>query len=153
MGNECSLTPRCLSLRHEWPENWDENAAYDPEDDVEGHADFREVGEAITARAKHVGVGLMSDGRGKTRGTTKHDRNGKWSRIDSAASPRSANAIGLINKATALLLISSVRTVASKYITESVIRPEIAPVTPLAMRWAAPVFSMAAPSASMPKIM
>ena len=83
MGNECSLTARCLSLRHEWPENWDENAAYDPEDDVEGHADFREVGEAITARAKHVGVGLMSDGRGKTRGTTKHDRNGKWSRIDS----------------------------------------------------------------------
>ena len=85
MGNECSLTPRCLSLRHEWPENWDENAAYDPEDDVEGQADFREVGEAVTARAKHVGVGLMSDGRGKTRGTTKHDRNGKWSRIDSAA--------------------------------------------------------------------
>src|SRR6266478_5377787 len=51
MGNECSLTPRCLSLRHEWPENWDENAAYDPEDVVEGHADFREVGEAITDRA------------------------------------------------------------------------------------------------------
>src|SRR5438034_5104625 len=63
--------------------NLDENAAYDPEDDVEGHADFPEGGEAITARAKHVGVGLMSDGRGKTRGTTKHDRNSKWSRIDS----------------------------------------------------------------------
>src|SRR5438094_827922 len=25
----------------------------------------------------------MSDGRGKTRGTTEHNRNGKWSRIDS----------------------------------------------------------------------
>src|SRR5712691_2540349 len=80
---ESSLTPCYLSLRHEWPEDRDENAGYDPEDDVERRADFREVGEAITARAKHVGVGLMSDGRGKTRGATKHDRNGKWSRIHS----------------------------------------------------------------------
>src|SRR6266581_7996591 len=82
--SECSLTARwLLSLRHEWPEDRDENAGYDPEDNVERRADFREVGEAITARAKHVGVGLMSDGSGKTRGAAKHDRNGKWSRIDS----------------------------------------------------------------------
>src|SRR6266705_5327896 len=101
--SERSVTARwLLSLRHEWPEDRDENAGYDPEDNVERRADFREVGEAITAGAKYVGVGLMPDGRGKTRGATKHDRNGKWSRIDSAASPRSANAIGLINKATAL---------------------------------------------------
>src|SRR5947208_6592418 len=58
-----------------------------------------------------------------------------------------SNAIGVKSRATALLLISSVRNVASRYMTDSVARgPKwpTAPVTPLAIRWAAPVFSMAA---------
>src|SRR5205814_3243569 len=85
-GNRsCRLTCTRTSsrFRHEGPEDRDEDAGHDPEKDIERRADLREIGEAITTRAKDVCVGLVSDRGRETSCATEHDRDRERPRVDS----------------------------------------------------------------------
>ena len=59
--------------RHlKWPDEGDEKAGGDPQEDVEGEADFDEIGEAVSSGPEDVGVGLIADGGGKGGAGSEH---------------------------------------------------------------------------------
>ena len=78
-----SLGVALASARREGPEDRNEHAGGNPENQVQWRADLWEISEAITAGAEDIGVGLVSDGRGEAGCATKHDRDGKGSRVQS----------------------------------------------------------------------